>query len=97
VQAEFGWDVPGEVSRGLGDYRIPKAMLTSVDGKRINVSDIAAHQGAHLASYAVRNANTYFQGSKSRQVKIAFSKTNKILEMAHLELMKLTGSYMRFA
>ncbi|CAK8674402.1 unnamed protein product [Clavelina lepadiformis] len=44
-QAEFGWDNPEEIRRGLGDYRIPKPMLTATDGSRIEVSDIADLRG----------------------------------------------------
>ena len=31
--------------RGLGDYRIPKTMLTEVDGTRIPVEDIIDSRG----------------------------------------------------
>ena len=31
--------------RGLGDYRIPKTMLTKTDGSRIPVGDIIDHRG----------------------------------------------------
>nr|XP_026695327.1 fibrocystin-L-like [Ciona intestinalis] len=44
-QAEFGWDDDSEISRGLGDYRIPKAMLTGTEGTRIPVTSIADQRG----------------------------------------------------
>uniref|UniRef100_H2YFZ9 G8 domain-containing protein n=1 Tax=Ciona savignyi TaxID=51511 RepID=H2YFZ9_CIOSA len=44
-QAEFGWDDPNQLARGLGDYRIPKPMLTATDGTRIPVGDIADRKG----------------------------------------------------
>ena len=33
-ESEFEWD--GDARRGLGDYRIPKTMLTAVNGSRID-------------------------------------------------------------
>ena len=45
VQAEFGWDDSNHINRGLGDYRIPKGLLTNVDGSRIQVSEIVDHRG----------------------------------------------------
>ncbi|XP_060067607.1 fibrocystin-L-like [Ylistrum balloti] len=42
-QSEWEWD--GDPRRGLGDYRIPKEMLTTLNGERINVSTIAPHKG----------------------------------------------------
>ncbi|CAH1775752.1 unnamed protein product [Owenia fusiformis] len=48
-QAEFEWD--GNPRRGLGDYRIPRMMLTREDGSRIPVSDKAPNKGI------IRNSN----------------------------------------
>ena len=42
-ESEFEWD--GDRRRGLGDYRIPKTMLTRLDGSRIPKKDIAPHNG----------------------------------------------------
>ncbi|XP_076824499.1 fibrocystin-L-like isoform X2 [Clavelina lepadiformis] len=42
-QAEYGWDV--DPVRGLGDYRIPKAMLTTTSGDRIPVNNIIGGRG----------------------------------------------------
>uniref|UniRef100_A0A672GVH9 Polycystic kidney and hepatic disease 1 (autosomal recessive)-like 1 n=1 Tax=Salarias fasciatus TaxID=181472 RepID=A0A672GVH9_SALFA len=42
-QSEFEWD--GDPRRGLGDYRIPKVMLTALNGSRIPVSQIAPNKG----------------------------------------------------
>ncbi|XP_062266639.1 PKHD1 like 1, tandem duplicate 1 [Platichthys flesus] len=41
--SEFAWG--GDARRGLGDYRIPKVMLTNPDGSRIPVNQIAPHKG----------------------------------------------------
>lgn len=43
LQAEFEWD--GDPRRGLGDYRIPKTLLTRLDGSRIPVNSIAPYKG----------------------------------------------------
>uniref|UniRef100_A0A8C5R062 PKHD1 like 1 n=1 Tax=Leptobrachium leishanense TaxID=445787 RepID=A0A8C5R062_9ANUR len=43
-QAEYQWN--GLSSYGLGDYRIPKVMLTSLNGSRIPVSRVAPYKGA---------------------------------------------------
>ena len=45
-QSEFEWD--GDRRRGLGDYRIPKVMLTDLDGTRISVESIAPDKGKLL-------------------------------------------------
>ena len=45
-QSEFEWD--GDARRGLGDYRIPKSLLTDLDGNRIPVDDIAQHKGGSM-------------------------------------------------
>ncbi|XP_053322520.1 fibrocystin-L [Spea bombifrons] len=42
-QSEYQWD--GEPSHGLGDYRIPKVMLTRLNGSRIPVSEVAPYKG----------------------------------------------------
>uniref|UniRef100_A0A667X934 PKHD1 like 1, tandem duplicate 2 n=1 Tax=Myripristis murdjan TaxID=586833 RepID=A0A667X934_9TELE len=42
-QSEFEWG--GDPRRGLGDYRIPKVMLTFPNGSRIPVDQIAPHKG----------------------------------------------------
>lgn len=39
----FEWG--GDPRRGLGDYRIPKTMLTRIDGSRIPIDDIAPNKG----------------------------------------------------
>lgn len=47
-QSEFEWD--GDPRRGLGDYRIPKVMLTFPNGSRIPVDQIAPHKGKYLSN-----------------------------------------------
>lgn len=42
-QAEYEWDGNSQV--GIGDYRIPKAMLTFLNGSRIPVTEKAPHKG----------------------------------------------------
>ncbi|XP_056153970.1 fibrocystin-L-like [Lampris incognitus] len=42
-QSEYEWG--GDPRRGLGDYRIPKVMLTYLNGSRIPVDKIAPHKG----------------------------------------------------
>ncbi|KAM8840499.1 PKHD1 like 1, tandem duplicate 1 isoform 3-T3 [Spinachia spinachia] len=42
-QSEYEWG--GDPRRGLGDYRIPKVMLTFPNGSRISVNQIAPHKG----------------------------------------------------
>ncbi|XP_029299003.1 LOW QUALITY PROTEIN: PKHD1 like 1, tandem duplicate 1 [Cottoperca gobio] len=42
-QSEYEWG--GDARRGLGDYRIPKVMLTFPNGSRIPVNQIAPHKG----------------------------------------------------
>ncbi|XP_022094388.1 fibrocystin-L-like [Acanthaster planci] len=44
-QSEFEWD--GDPRRGLGDYRIPKAMLTRLDGSRIPIDEKAPNKGIY--------------------------------------------------
>ncbi|XP_077992871.1 fibrocystin-L-like [Glandiceps talaboti] len=41
--SEYEWD--GDARHGVGDYRIPKMMLTEPDGTRIPVDDIAPNKG----------------------------------------------------
>ncbi|XP_060084827.1 fibrocystin-L-like, partial [Ylistrum balloti] len=48
-ESEWQWD--GDPRRGLGDYRIPKTMLTEQDGTRIPVNNIAPNKGI------IRNSN----------------------------------------
>jgi len=43
LKAEFEWD--GDPRRGLGDYRIPKTLLTRLDSSRIPVDEIAPFKG----------------------------------------------------
>lgn len=42
-QSEYEWN--GDPRHGLGDYRIPKVMLTSLNGSRIPVNQIAPYKG----------------------------------------------------
>lgn len=42
-QAEYQWD--GDARYGLGDYRIPKPMLTYPDGTKANVDVLAKYKG----------------------------------------------------
>ncbi|XP_051879473.1 PKHD1 like 1, tandem duplicate 1 [Pristis pectinata] len=42
-QSEYEWN--GDKRRGLGDYRIPKVLLTSLNGSRIPVSQVAPYKG----------------------------------------------------
>ncbi|XP_067947416.1 fibrocystin-L-like [Watersipora subatra] len=42
-QSEFEWD--GDPRRGLGDYRIPKTMLTDLEGNRLDVDEVAPYKG----------------------------------------------------
>ena len=42
-QSEHEWN--GNPKMGLGDYRIPKEMLTRLNGSRIPVNEIAPHKG----------------------------------------------------
>lgn len=39
----FEWD--GDPRRGLGDYRIPRTMLTNPDGSRIPADQLAPNKG----------------------------------------------------
>lgn len=51
-QSEFEWN--GDPRRGLGDYRIPKVMLTFPNGSRIPVDRIAPHKGRHPSNDSVK-------------------------------------------
>ncbi|KAM3928399.1 fibrocystin-L-like [Leptodactylus fuscus] len=42
-QSEYQWN--GDTRYGLGDYRIPKVMLTALNGSRIPVSQVAPNKG----------------------------------------------------
>ncbi|KAG9259463.1 fibrocystin-L [Astyanax mexicanus] len=42
-QSEYEWN--GDPRHGVGDYRIPKVMLTALNGSRIPVSQIAPNKG----------------------------------------------------
>lgn len=41
--SEYQWD--GDARHGVGDYRIPKVMLTYPNGSRIPVDNIAPYKG----------------------------------------------------
>ncbi|XP_069051252.1 PKHD1 like 1, tandem duplicate 1 [Lepisosteus oculatus] len=57
-QSEYEWN--GDKRRGLGDYRIPKIMLTFLNGSRIPVSQVAPYKGI------IRDANcTYMSDWQS--------------------------------
>ncbi|KAA0710211.1 Fibrocystin-L Polycystic kidney and hepatic disease 1-like protein 1 [Triplophysa tibetana] len=49
--SEYEWN--GDPRHGLGDYRIPKVMLTALNGSRIPVSQIAPNKGV------IRDSCTY--------------------------------------
>lgn len=57
-QSEFEWD--GDPRRGLGDYRIPKVMLTFPNGSRIPVDQIAPHKGKYLSSNEIKYINVLY-------------------------------------
>ncbi|XP_030644362.1 PKHD1 like 1, tandem duplicate 1 [Chanos chanos] len=54
-QSEFEWN--GDSRYGLGDYRIPKVMLTYVNGSRIPVNQIAPYKGV------IRNSDCTYMSS----------------------------------
>ncbi|KAK7898488.1 hypothetical protein WMY93_019341 [Mugilogobius chulae] len=56
-QSEYEWD--GDPRRGLGDYRIPKVMLTYPNGSRIPVEQIAPNKGV------IRKQCTYMDSWQS--------------------------------
>lgn len=43
--SEYEWN--GDPRRGLGDYRIPKEMVTMLDGTRIPYDVLAPNKGKH--------------------------------------------------
>ncbi|XP_060573258.1 fibrocystin-L-like isoform X2 [Ruditapes philippinarum] len=45
VVPESEWEWDGDPRRGLGDARIPKTMLTDIDGNKIAVNTLAPHKG----------------------------------------------------
>lgn len=47
-QSEWEWN--GDKRRGLGDYRIPKVMLTSMNGSRLPIDKVAPHKGKVLCN-----------------------------------------------
>ncbi|KAJ0054901.1 hypothetical protein NL108_007111 [Boleophthalmus pectinirostris] len=55
--SEYAWD--GDARRGLGDYRIPKMMLTHPNGSRIPVEQIAPNKGV------IRDQCTYMASWQS--------------------------------
>lgn len=50
IISDSGFEWGGDPRRGLGDYRIPKTMLTDPDGTRRNVIDIAPNKGVYKIS-----------------------------------------------
>ncbi|KAL4228553.1 Fibrocystin-L [Mactra antiquata] len=54
-EAEYEWD--GDPRHGVGDYRIPKELLTSPEGDRVDINDIITHRGI------IRNDNCIYQAS----------------------------------
>ncbi|XP_037651430.1 PKHD1 like 1, tandem duplicate 1 [Sebastes umbrosus] len=56
-QSEYEWG--GDARRGLGDYRIPKVMLSFPNGSRIDVNQIAPHKGV------IRKGCTYMSSWQS--------------------------------
>uniref|UniRef100_A0A3Q2VVI1 PKHD1 like 1, tandem duplicate 2 n=1 Tax=Haplochromis burtoni TaxID=8153 RepID=A0A3Q2VVI1_HAPBU len=56
-QSEYEWG--GDPRRGLGDYRIPKVMLTALNGSRIPVNQIAPNKGV------IRRTCTYMSSWQS--------------------------------
>lgn len=48
-QSEFEWD--GDPRRGLGDYRIPKPLLTDPSGAVKTVAEVAKYKGTKSKSY----------------------------------------------
>ena len=51
VISESEWEWNGDRRRGLGDYRIPRTLLTTPEGSRIDVMDIAPNKGNCLFEY----------------------------------------------
>ena len=50
-ESEAFWG--GDPRRGLGDYRVPKAMQTSIDGNRIALSTLAPHKGKRQCKHII--------------------------------------------
>ena len=44
-ESEWAWDRPGEEPRGLGDYRVPKDMLSDLDGNPRTRASLAPKLG----------------------------------------------------
>ena len=57
AQSEFEWD--GDRRRGLGDYRIPKPLVSDLNGNPRNRSDFAPNLGK--SSNMARLNTTIFQ------------------------------------
>ncbi|XP_069115680.1 fibrocystin-L-like [Argopecten irradians] len=57
VLSQSEWEWNGDPRRGLGDYRIPRELLTTVTGERINVSTIAPYKGI------IRNDECHFRSA----------------------------------
>ncbi|XP_072303332.1 fibrocystin-L-like [Eucyclogobius newberryi] len=60
-QSEFAWG--GDARRGLGDYRIPKILLTHPNGSRIPVNQVAPNKGV------IRKDCTYMESWQSYNCK----------------------------
>lgn len=56
-QSEYEWD--GNPRRGLGDYRIPKVMLSFPNGSSIPVEQIAPHKGRCPSSDLSHNSSDH--------------------------------------
>ena len=50
-ESEFEWDE--NPVRGLGDYRIPKEMVTDMDGNRIPYEDIVPYKGKKIQNTVI--------------------------------------------
>ena len=57
--AEIGWDGPDR-RRGIGDFRIPRTMLTNPDGSRISVTNIYPKKGVVRGTVFGSDANCSF-------------------------------------
>ncbi len=44
-QSEWQWN--GDSARGLGDYRIPTALLTDVNNNKVDINVIAPNKGVY--------------------------------------------------
>lgn len=69
-QAEYEWD--GNSQLGIGDYRIPKAMLTFLNGSRIPVTEKAPHKGMlgriSFLNLKFMNQNSFFPQEVSNEL-----------------------------